>query len=470
MMGRRETSQVQFLYAFDLDKVVPPDHLVRQIDGVLDLSWVHKELAPYYSHTGRPSIDPALMIRMLLIGYVFALRSERRLCSEVQVNLAYRWFCKLSVEDQIPDHSVFSRARHERFRESDALRRVFEGVVAMCIAAGLVGGEAFSVDASLITADVDKKKRVPGEPQMNWPKAEETSRAVREYLAALDAARGDEENGGGDGGGGPSGAGSRRKPPKKVSLTDPQATWVARPGVNPFFAYDANYLIDNKAGIIVDAEGTRANRVVEIAVTQTMMERVGRRFGLRPQRLAGDTVYGAVRLLKWLVDRNITPHIPVWDKSARHDGTFSRTDFVFDQQRNVYICPGGAMLTSTGNIDQGHIVHYRASKNDCSTCSLKPKCTTAVARKITRDLNEDVRDRVRALANTEAFQQSRRERKKVEMRFAHMKRILRLDRLRLRGLSGVRDEVLLTATAQNLRRLVKLLGRAPPPFAVAHPA
>jgi transposase len=469
MMGRREDSQVQFLYAFDLDKVVPPDHLVRQIDGVLDLSWVHKELAPYYLRTGRPSIDPVLMIRMLLVGYVFALRSERRLCSEVQVNLAYRWFCKLSVEDQIPDHSVFSRARHGRFRESDALRRVFEGVVAMCIAAGLVGGEALSVDASLIKADVDKKKRVPGDQPVSWPNAEEASRAVREYLAALDATPSDEESGGGDDGG-PSGAGSRRKSPKEVSLTDPQASWVARPGVDPFFAYDVNYLIDNKAGIIIDAEGTRANRVVEIAITQTMLGRVGRRFGLRPQRLAGDTVYGAVKLLKWLVDRSITPHIPVWDKSARHNGTFSRADFVFDQGCNVYVCPGGATLTSTGHIDQGHIVHYRASKNDCSICSLKPKCTTAVVRKITRDLNEDVRDRVRALANTEAFQQSRRERKKVEMRFAHMKRILRLDRLRLRGLSGVRDEVLLTATAQNLRRLVKLLSRAPPPFAGACPA
>jgi transposase len=464
MMGRREDRQVQFLYAFDLDKVVPPDHLVRQIDGVLDLSWVHKELAPYYSHTGRPSIDPVLMIRMLLVGYVFALRSERRLCSEVQVNLAYRWFCKLSVEDQIPDHSVFSRARHERFRESDALRRVFEGVVAMCIAAGLVGGEAFSVDASLIKADVDKKKRVPGDQPVSWPNAEEASHAVREYLAALDATRSDEESGDG---GGSSTRGNRRKPPKEVSLTDPQSTWVARPGMDPFFAYDANYLIDNKAGIIIDAEGTRANRVVEIAVTQTMIERVGRRFDLWPRRLAGDTAYGAVRLLKWLVDRSITPHIPVWDKSARHDGTFSRADFVFDQGHNIYVCPGGAVLTSTGNIDQGHIVHYRASRNDCSICSLKPKCTTAVVRKITRDINEDVRDRVRALADTEAFQQSRRERKKVEMRFAHMKRILGLDRLRLRGLNGARDEVLLTATAQNLRRLVKLLGRGPPPVAAA---
>jgi transposase len=465
MMGRQEGGQGQFFYEFELDKVVPTDHLVRQLDAVLDLGWVHKELAPYYSHTGRPSIDPVLMIRMLIVGYAFALRSERRLCSEVQVNLAYRWFCKLGIEDKIPDHSVFSRARHERFRESNALRRVFEGVVAMCIASGLVGGEAFSIDASLIEADVGRKKRVPGDQPITWPKAEEASRAVREYLAALDAARGDEESAGADDGGS-SGGSTRSKPPKEVSLTDPQAAWVARKGVDPFFAYDANYLIDNKAGIIVDAEGTRANRVEEIAITETMVDRVKRRFDLRPQRLAGDSVYGAARLLKALVDRNITPHVPVWDKSARPDGTFSRSDFVFDAERNVYICPGGVELTSTGNIDQGHIVYYRANKRDCSACSLKPKCTTAPMRKVTRDVNEDVRDHVRALINTEAFRQSSRERKKVEMRFAHMKRIFRLDRLRLRGLSGAKDEVLLTATVQNLRRLAKLLCR-PPPATVA---
>src|SRR5215471_8995497 len=422
MMGRRDDEQGQFFYAFDLDKVVPPDHLVRQIDAVLDLDWVHKELAPYYSHTGRPSIDPVLMIRMLIVGYVFAIRSERRICAEVQVNLAYRWFCKLGIEDSIPDHSVFCRARHERFRESDALRRVFEGVVAQCIAAGLVAGEGFSIDASLIKADVDKKKRVPGDQPIAWPKAEEASRAVREYLAALDAARSDEESGGGDDSGS-SGGDSRGKPPKEVSLTDPQAAWVARKGTDPFFAYDANYLIDNKAGIIVDAEGTRANRTAEIAITETMIDRIKRRFDLRPQRLAGDSVYGAVRLLKALVDRKITPHVPVWDKSARHDDTFSRADFVFDQERNVYICPGGKELTSTGNIDQGHIVWW-----------------------------------------------SRRERKKVEMLFAHMKRILKFDRLRLRGLSGAKDEVLLTATAQNLRRLAKLLCRAPPLLPAAYPA
>jgi transposase len=120
MMGQQGDGQSQFFYAFNLDEVVPPDHLVRQIDAVLDLSWLHNELARYYSHTGRPSIDPVLMIRMLIVGYVFAIRSERRICSEVQVNLAYRWFCKLGIEDKIPDHSVFCRARHERFHESDA--------------------------------------------------------------------------------------------------------------------------------------------------------------------------------------------------------------------------------------------------------------------------------------------------------------------------------------------------------------
>ena len=264
---------------------------------------------------------------------------------------------------------------------------------------GLVGGEAFSVDASLIKADVDKKKRMPGDQPITWPKAEEASHAVREYLAALDTARDDEVHSDRDGNG--SSSDGKSKPPKEVSLTDPQATWVARPGMDPFFAYDANYLIDNKVGIILDAEGTRTNRTVEIAITQTMVERVGRRFDLRPQRLAGDTAYGAVRLLKWLVDRKITPHIPVWDKSKRQDGTFNRADFVFDRERNIYVCPAGAELTSTGNIDQGRIVYYRASKNDCSICALKPKCTTAVAAQDHTRRQRGCRvTSVRALANT----------------------------------------------------------------------
>jgi transposase len=210
MMGRLESYQDQFFYNFCLDDVVPADHLVRRIDAVLDLSWLHEELAPYYSHTGRPSIDPELMIRMLIIGYVFAIRSERQLCSEIQVNLAYRWFCRLDVEDDIPDHSVFSRARHERFREADVFRQVFEKVVGTCIAEGLVGGQSFSVDASFIKADVNSMKRLPGDEPIDWPDAGQTSRAVTEYLNALDEDIPEAGKGG-----------RPRKPPKAISLTDP---------------------------------------------------------------------------------------------------------------------------------------------------------------------------------------------------------------------------------------------------------
>ncbi len=453
MMGRRSGQQDQLFYEFHLDDVVPTEHPVRRIDAVLDLGGLHEELAPFYSHTGRPSIDPELMVRMLLVGYLFAIRSERRICAEVQVNLAYRWFCRLNIEDKVPDHSVFSRARHERFRESGTFRRVFERVVASCIAAGLVGGEGFSIDASLIRADVDQTKRVPGDQAIDWPAPGQASRAVAEYLAALDAARGVDKGDGGDG---------ARRPPKEISLTDPQAAWVGKKSMRPFFAYDANYLIDNKLGIIVDAEGTRAKRTEETAVTETMITRVARRFDLSPKRLAADSVYGTGRLLKWLTDRGITPHIPVWDKSRQTDGRFTRDDFTFDADRNVYICPNGKPLTGTGNIDQGRTLYYRARMSECSACPLKPLCTTGRVRKVTRDIDEQVRDDVRALANTEAFQQSRRDRKKVEMLFAHMKRILQLDRLRLRGLSGARDEVLLVATAQNLRKLAKYAERPPP--------
>jgi transposase len=166
MMGRLERDQGQLFYSFCLEEVVPDDHQVRAIASVLDLSWVYGELSPHYPALGRPSIDPILMIRMLILGYAFGLRSERLLCREVRVNLAYRWFCGLSIEDKIPDHSVFSRARNEQFRDNDIFRRVFERVVEACISAGLVGGKEFAVDASLIAADANKQRSIPGTSRM----------------------------------------------------------------------------------------------------------------------------------------------------------------------------------------------------------------------------------------------------------------------------------------------------------------
>jgi transposase len=451
MMGRLNRDQGQLFYSFCLDEVVPPDHRVREIAAVLDLSWVHAELAPYYPSIGRPSIDPVLAIRMLVLGYVFAIRSERLLCREVQVNLAYRWFCSLSIEDAIPDHSAFSRA--ERFRDSDIFRRVFERVVEACIAAGLVGGEGFAVDASLIVADANKQRSIPGK---DWDKKrdpETASRAVKEYLATLDDAA--------------FGAASDVTP-KFISPSDPAAQWTGAMRGPAFFAYADNYLIDVRFGIIMDVEATRAIRQAEVGAARTMIERTEERFGLKPARLAADTAYGSAATLDWMVnEKEIAPHIPVIDKSKRKDGTLSREDFIWDRSNNVYICPAGKTLTTTGHASTDHTIRYNALVGDCRACPLKPKCCPNMpSRRILRDVNEDARDVARALLGTAAFEQSRRDRKRVEMLFAHLKRILRLGRLRLRGPRGAQFEFTLAAIAQNLRRLAKLMAR-PPPAAAA---
>ena len=287
MMGSKNNGQGPLFYEFSLDEAVPDDHLVRKIDAVLDLTWVYAELAPHYPALGRPSVDPVLMIRMLIIGYVFGLRSERLLCRELQVNLAYRWFCKLGIEHKIPDHSAFSRARNERFRDSDLFRRVFERVVGACIAADLVGGEGFAVDASLIQADANKQRSIPGS---EWQKTRDpatASRAVKEYLATLDDAA--------------FGAASEVRP-KFISPSDPAAQWTGAMRGPAFFAYADNYLIDLKCGIIMDVEASRAIRQAEVGAAKTMIDRTERCFGLKPNRLAADTAYGSAPTLDWLVN------------------------------------------------------------------------------------------------------------------------------------------------------------------------
>jgi transposase len=342
------------------------------------LAEFREKLEPFYSEVGRPSIDPELMIRMLIVGYCYGIRFERRLCEEVELHLAYRWFCRLDLDDKVPDHSTFSVNRHGRFRDSDLFRQVFEAVVRACMDAGLVKGEAFAVDASVIEADAS---RYHGKA-LDWSVPERQTRAVAEFLGALD----DED------------PNADRKLPKVISPVDPCSAWTAK-----------------------------ANKRVQ--------------FG---------------KFLGWLVGTGITPQIPVWDKSNREDGTFSRSDFTFDRDCNVYVCPADKLLKTTGNVGDDHAVRYRASKLDCGACPLKPRCCpNTPSRKVTRDLHEDARDHARALMGTPEFDKSRDERKKVEMRFAHLKTHHGFERMRLRGLSGARDEFHLAAIVQNLKTLAK---------------
>ncbi len=448
MMGDRQVDQGALFYQFSLERHVPGDHQLRSIDRFVDLVGVRAHVAPYYSSTGRPSVDPELMIRMLLVGYCFGIRSERRLCEEVHLNLAYRWFCRLGLDGDVPDHSTFSKNRHGRFRDSALLRQVFETVVARCMAEGLVGREGFAVDASMVVADAHRQRGVTGPGALDPT----SNRAVTEYLAVLDDA---------------AFGGATPVEPKFISPTDPAARWTAARGGPAVYAYADNYLIDLKHAVIMDVEATTAVRQAEVTAAKTMIDRTADRLGVTPERLAADTGYGSAEMLAWLVDeRRIEPHIPVFDKSERKDGTFSRSDFTYDQDADVYVCPAGKQLHKRRRrlserwaaMAPPNTVNYRAAKRDCETCPLKPRCCPhEPRRKVPRSIHEAARDKARAIAKTEAYLVSRRERKKVEMLFAHLKRILRLDRLRLRGPKGARDEFLLAATAQNLRKLAKLI-------------
>ena len=301
-------------------------------------------------------------------------------------------------------------------------------------------------------ADANRQRGVPG-AEADWSKGQSISRPVREYLEALDQAE------------------VEKNTPKNISLTDPAAQWSAAWGP-AFYAYSANYLVDTAAGIVVDVEATPAHKIDEINATKTMIERVETRFDLKPQRLIGDTNYGTAEILGWMVnEKAIEPHVPVWDKTQRNDQTLSSSDFHWDEQADEYRCPEGQVLRRQWrafkilrtHVTKADTIIYRSSQSDCATCPMKAHCCpNTPTRKIARSVHEAARDVARDIAKSSAYKQSRKDRKKVEMLFAHLKRILKLDRLRLRGPNGAHDEFLLAATAQNLRRMAKWLCQVEP--------
>lgn len=443
MMGRL-AAQEQLFYQFRLEDHVPADHLLRRIDGLLDFDSLRPRFAALYSPIGRPSIDPELMIRMLLVGYLYSIRSETRLCEEVHLNLAYRWFCGLGLEGRVPDRSSFSKNRHGRFAKGDVLRSVFEMVVRRCMEAGLVGGDGALVDGSTVEADASRHRRAaPDEVAEAWAIPGAVTRPVQAYLDQLEAEAAEPREG------------PQHKPPKTVSLTDPQAAWSVKDGPGRF-SYETNYLVDDRHAVIVDVEATPARLSQEIVAAKAMLERSRGALGFAPQSLAADKSYGTAPFLSWLNDRRLTSYIPVLDRTAQTDGKLGREAFAYDAERDSFICAQGHELTFRSVTKDTGVRRYKAAASACGSCPKKPLCTDAPFRTLVRLEGEEVRDAVRALAGTEAFQVARTRRRKVEMLFAHLKRHLKIRRLRLRGLAGAAEEFLLAATAQNLRRLAKL--------------
>src|SRR3981081_1476644 len=297
MMGRQDRDQRQLFYEFSLDEMIPTAHLLRRINvfATAVLADLHEHLKAFYSDIGRPSVDPELMIRMLLVGYCYGIRHERRLCQEVALHLAYRWFCKLDLDDKVPHHSTFSVNRLGRFRESEILRHIFERVVAHCMAAGLVKGEGFAVDASVMEANASRYHgKAPDE--IVWAEPARQTRAVKEYLSGLEAEA--ELN-------------PDRKPPKVISPSDPCSAWTAKANKRVQFGYGLNYLIDIENAVIVDVEATPARTSDNVHATKSMIGRTDKGFGLKPKHLAADTAYGTGKFLGWLIGAGISPHIPV---------------------------------------------------------------------------------------------------------------------------------------------------------------
>ncbi|MCF3935863.1 transposase [Acuticoccus sp. M5D2P5] len=442
MMGR-QIEHASLFYEFNLEDRVPDGHLLRRVDAVLDLSFVRRHMAAHYSATGRPSIDPELMVRMLLIGYLFGIRSERRLCEEVDLNLAYRWFCRLDLAGKVPDHSTFTKNRHGRFRESGLMRTVFETTVEQCLSAGIASAAHVAVDGSHMRASAAQDRCVASVTDL--PSADQASRAVREYLSDLDQASPDLE-------------GVRRSAAKRVSLTDPAAALSRKHG-KARFAYGMNALVDTQSGVVLGVQAAPERFADEPEAARRMIERLRVRHDAVPQVLTADKAYGSGPFLAWIEGRGIEAHVPVIDRTHQTAGRMTHADFGYDKEGDLYLCPQGKPLRRVGDASgearRSGTTGYRSRASDCKGCPIKTRCTTSSTRAISRSLHQDVRVTVQARQATEAFERSLRLRKRVERLFACVKHNDGLHRLRLRGLRGADEQFVLAATAQNLKRMTK---------------
>jgi transposase len=438
MMGQLPRMQSLFYY-FRLEDQIPEDHLLRLIDRYVDLSFVRDRLRNLYSSTGRPSIDPEVLLRLLLVGYLYGITSERRLLEEVRMHLAYRWFTRLGFEQEIPDHSTFSKNRHGRFRHSGVFREVFEEIVRRCLVTGLVEGQNLAVDGTIVGANASRQSRVPRE---QLKEAAQVSRTVREYLAELEQV-------------------NPVSDAEMISTTDPDAIWTTKGSGTAMMAYYDNYLVDTASRIIVDVEATPALSRQEMVAARRMTERV-EKLGLRPESLGADKAYGSGEFLAWLLARGVQPHIPVIDRRHQTGGHFTRDQFRYEPAENVYYCPEGKPLRHRGQHRTERGSSYCSTAAQCQGCPQKKRCTATAYRTLFIHLDEPARQVARALAGTPAYERSRRARYKIEALFAELKQRMRMQRVRLRRLWNVSEQFLLAATAQNLKRLVRFLAQRPP--------
>jgi transposase len=444
MMGHHSRSESLFYY-FRIEDHVPENHLLRLIDRHVSFDFVREQLRDSYSETGRPSIDPEVLLRILLLGYLYGITSERRLLEELRMHLAWRWFTGLGFDQEIPDHSTFSKNRHGRFQQSNLFQELFERIVEQCIQAGLVKGEQMSVDGSFIMADASHHSRIPRE---QLAEAAKVNYGARKYLEEVE-----HENGNGE----------PVHQQDKVSTSDPDATYLTKGNRAAELGYFDNYLIDNESCVIVGVQATAARLSQESAAARDMIDRYRERHGQMPQSLAADNTYGNGELLQWLDDRGITPYIRVKECPTPTRDLYGIEKFTYLPEENCYICPEGKLLKYVGinKLNRVHLYHSTAKR--CRDCAQKPQCTRGKYRVIAVHVCEAARQKAYAVAKTPEFAIALKKRRKVEALFSELKNQIGLRRLRLRRLKFVREQFYLAAAAQNLKRLMRFLTCRPDP-------
>ena len=439
MMGRQTRSESLFYY-FRLEDQVPENHLLRLIDKHVSFEFVRQQLKDRYSETGRPSIDPELLLRMLLIGYLYGITSERKLVQELGMHLAWRWFTGLSFDQEVPHHSTFSKNRHGRFQESKLFEQLFEQIVRQCVEVGLVQGKHLSVDGSFVEANAAKESRIPRE---QLAEAAQVHRTVRQYLQEMEDQNPVEEP---------------VHEQDQVSTTDPDSTYATKGGTPARLGYYDNYLVDNDSCVIVGVQATAARMSQETVAAQDMLRRLVQRSGREPASIAADATYGNGEFLQWLLDRGITPYMRTRDSALRKNNPgYGPERFTYLPENNSYRCPAGEQLNYVGLNVRNRAHAYIGSAKRCGACSQKAQCTTGRYKYLAIHIHESARQRARELAQTPEFSKAQRQRKKVEALFAELKNQIGLRRLRLRRLKFVREQFFLAAAAQNIKRLVRFL-------------
>jgi transposase len=439
MMGHHDRSEALFYY-FRLEDQVPETHLLRLIEKHISFAFVRQQLKDRYSEMGRPSIDPELLLRILLIGYLYGISSERKLVEELRMHLAWRWFSGLGFDQEIPHHSTFSKNRHGRFQESNLFEELFEQIVRQCVEVGLVEGKHLSVDGSFVEANAAKESRIPRE---RLAEAAQVSQTVRQYLVELEQQNPVEEP---------------VHQQDQVSTTDPDSTYATKGGTPARLGYYDNYLVDNPSCVIVGVQATAARMSQETVAAQDMLTRFAEWQGREPESVGADTTYGNGEFLQWLAEREITPFMRTRESAKRKNSPFYGPErFSYQPESNSYRCPAGEQLNYVGLNVRNRAHAYIGSAKRCGTCSQKPQCTSGRYKYLAIHMDELARQRARELANTPEFAHAQRQRKKVEALFAELKNQIGLRRVRLRRLKFVREQFFLAAAAQNIKRLVRFL-------------